>query len=284
MRTRSNWSHLLVGVAVSVAAALAACSGEDGTDDGGSDPATGGAAGETGGAATETGGASTETGGASTETGGLTATGGTATETGGVSTETGGLPATGGVEATGGLTATGGIDATGGDPATGGAEVTGGLPATGGVEATGGLPATGGVEATGGLRATGGASADFWQDDYNPQGLPSPSSGEHRAGDDCMGCHDSMGSRTWAFGGTVYESDGSTGAPNVQIGIWDGVNFWSTYSGNNGNFWVPANGPSIDWASAEVRMRNENGEVAMESEAAAGCNGCHSDGLALIAP
>ncbi len=93
-----------------------------------------------------------------------------------------------------------------------------------------------------------------------------------------------MGGRTWAFGGTVYTSGGSIGAANIQIGIWDGVNFWATYSASNGNFWIPANGQSIDWASAEIRMRNENGEVAMQGEGAAGCNSCHSGGMALIAP
>ena len=131
----------------------------------------------------------------------------------------------------------------------------------------------------------GGAPGDtFWSSapDYNSNGLPNPANGEHNAGANCMNCHSSGGDR-WAFGGTVYNASGDA-APNVQVAVSDGTVFLVTYSGTNGNFWVPASGTAIDWANAETRIRNSNGEAAMISAPTAACNSCHSGGMALTEP
>jgi hypothetical protein len=74
----------------------------------------------------------------------------------------------------------------------------------------------------------------------------------------------------------VYKSDGTTPAPNVQVGINDGTNLYTTYSATNGNIWLPASG-TVNWANAQVRIRNSNGELSMAGATpAATCNLCHS--------
>ena len=180
---------------------------------------------------------------------------------------TGGMPTGGtGGDLTGGF----GGDLTGGT----GGFLTGG---TGG-DQTGG---TGGDQ-TGG---SGGAQDDFWQDAYDPAGLPPPpnQSGRHDAGQACMPCHQSM--RPFLFGGTVYQSGGFTGAANVQVGVLSGGVLYTAYSGTNGNFWVSGTG-SIDWANAQVRIRTANGEIIKPATADNGpdCNSCHTGGQTLIAP
>jgi hypothetical protein len=172
----------------------------------------------------------------------------------------------------------GGSVATGGTLATGGSAATGGALATGGSVATGGARATGGAVATGGASATGGVS--FWKTvTYSSTGLPNPSDGNHNAGKNCMQCHASGSSSdapTWLFGGTVYKADGTTPAPNVQVGINDGTNLFTAYSATNGNIWFGGSG-TINWAQAQVRIRNSNGELTMAGATpAATCNTCHN--------
>ena len=110
-------------------------------------------------------------------------------------------------------------------------------------------------------------------------GLPNPSSGNHNQGQNCIQCHvsgSSTGAPTWLFGGTVYKTDGTTPAPNVQLGINDGTNLYTTYSATNGNIWLPASG-TVNWAKAQVRIRDSNGESTMAGATpAATCNLCHS--------
>ena len=92
----------------------------------------------------------------------------------------------------------------------------------------------------------------------------------------------------FAFGGTVYQSDGSTPAANVEIGVSTGGQVYTVYSATNGNFWFEAATNSVDWNSAVISIRNENGETTMSTFGSGTCNLCHEDtqGLAgvLIEP
>jgi cytochrome c553 len=101
-------------------------------------------------------------------------------------------------------------------------------------------------------------------------------------------CHAStQTSRAFAFGGTVYQTGGSTAAANVQIAITSGTTTVTTYSATNGNFWLPlASAPSINWTTATVHLRNAKGEVAKASgtSVAAGCNSCHGSTMRIIGP
>jgi hypothetical protein len=167
-----------------------------------------------------------------------------------------------------------GTDATGGDTGTGGS------PATGGDTAAAGSPATGGDTAAGGAA---GSPAAYWDTAYVPAQLPTPADGNHNADVGCMGCH-ATNDAVWLFAGTVHQQDGTTGAASVEVGVRDGANLYTAYSATNGNFWFPDNGGTIDWAAADVRMRNANGEAHMTSTASASCNQCHTGGMALVEP
>ena len=141
---------------------------------------------------------------------------------------------------------------------------------------------SGGAVATGGAGGIAGASA-FWTSAYNPAGLPTPDTGNHNAGDECGSCHAGVGGGpAFMFAGTVYIS-GSTPAPNVEVGVRVGGQFYSAYSATNGNFWVLGT-PIADWTNAEIRIRNENGEAAMSGEGDNSCNSCHQTGSRLLEP
>jgi hypothetical protein len=160
----------------------------------------------------------------------------------------------------------------------------GGAPSVSGGNGSGTM-VTGGAGVTlGGSRATGGASATggdtFWKTvTYSATGLPNPSNGNHNQGLNCIQCHvsgSSSGAPVWLFGGTVYKANGTTPAPNVQVGINDGTNLYTTYSATNGNIWLPASG-TINWTNAQVRIRNSNGELTMAGATPAStCNLCHN--------
>jgi hypothetical protein len=140
-----------------------------------------------------------------------------------------------------------------------------------------------GSAGTAGSAGAAGAPA-FWAAAYDPAGQPTPADGEHQAGNNCMVCHTSgPGDPLFVLGGTVYQADGTSPAANVEVGVRDNSGFYSGYSATNGNFWVPVPG-TIDWASADVRMRNENGESMMISTATGACNQCHAGGLLLKEP
>jgi len=98
-----------------------------------------------------------------------------------------------------------------------------------------------------------------------------------------MQCH-SGGGEKWLFGGTVFQTDGTTPAPHVQVGVKDSGGLYTTYSGSNGNFWVRDTGQNVDWANADVRIRNANGEAKMQSAPSAACNTCHSGGMVIKEP
>lgn len=210
----------------------------------------------------------------------LGAAGGSTTNDSGGATNAGGSSA----EASGGYTVTGGASTTGGTSNRGGNGTTGGSAATGGGLAMGGSPATGGALATGGHPTAGGTAAtggnSFWTTvAYSATGAPNPADGHHNPGQNCIQCHASgstSGAPVWMFGGTIYQSNGTTPAPNVQVGINDGNTLHTTYTATNGNFWLASSG-TINWAQAQVRIRDANGELTMAGATpAATCNLCHS--------
>jgi hypothetical protein len=167
--------------------------------------------------------------------------------------------------------------------------------ATGGVNASAGGSAMGGAAGTApetaGEGTAGGVSATMpfaWESAYDAQAQPMPVDGHHNAGAGCMSssCH---GSKVpFVFGGTVYQADGVTGAPNVEVGISDGSLTLSTYSAVNGNVWLPSSAGAIDLASARIAIRNANGERVKPASAPRGsaCNGggCHGATMRLLEP
>ena len=90
----------------------------------------------------------------------------------------------------------------------------------------------------------------------------------------------------FAFGGTIYEDDGTTGAANVEVGVLAGDQTYTAYTATNGNFWLEAATNSIDWTGAVVVVRNGNGESRMTSQASGACNLCHDGNVGdlLIEP
>lgn len=178
-----------------------------------------------------------------------------------------GLPGSGATNSVGNTT--GGVDGLGGSSA---------LDSTGGAITGGGVGATGGSTPTGSGLGTGGVS--FWKNvTYNATALPDPSNGNHNAGQNCIQCH-TAGTNSeapaWLFAGTVYQADGTTPAAHVQVGVNDGANLYTAYSATNGNFWFGGTG-TINWAAAQVRIRNGNGELTMAGATPAStCNLCHN--------
>jgi hypothetical protein len=159
-----------------------------------------------------------------------------------------------------------------------GGSASGGVATGGARVSSGGTIATGGRAATGGQAATGGSS--FWTTVvYSPSGAPSPADGHHNPSQNCAQCHVSgstSGAPVWMFGGTVYQANATTPAPNVQVGINDGTGLYTTYTAANGNFWF-AGSATINWAKAQVRIRNANGESTMVGATpSASCNLCHN--------
>ena len=92
----------------------------------------------------------------------------------------------------------------------------------------------------------------------------------------------------FAFGGTVYKADGTTAAANVEVGISDGVLTLTTYTGANGNIWLPASAGAINWPNAVISLRNKNGERVKPATAPRGstCNGagCHGSTMRVLEP
>jgi hypothetical protein len=206
------------------------------------------------------------------------ANGGTKAAAGGSMTiGTGGSRTTatgGGKLATGGKTTTG----AGGKTVTG----TGGKTGAGGT-GTGGKTATGGA---GGKTGTGGsgATSDFFPKAYNSACVGDARVGaNHYPNQDCLACH-----RGWPFAGTVFQSNGSTGAQNVEIGIKSGSNFLSTCTSRSGGIFLVRSG-TVSWSNAEVRIRNSKGEKSSmhkDGDLSGSCNAggtCHGS-TKLIEP
>jgi len=97
-----------------------------------------------------------------------------------------------------------------------------------------------------------------------------------------MFCHNGSIGPSMVFGGTIYGPDHVQGAAGVEIGVRAASGFFLGCSASNGNFWVWGT-PDIDWANAEIRMRNPKGQAIMKSAGAAACNSCHA-ASPLVAP
>jgi hypothetical protein len=244
----------------------------------------GGATGLGGGGSSETGGAGT---GGKPTTGGTVAAGGSPS-TGGASGK-GGSPSAGGISGTGGSPSAGGISGTGGSPSAGGASGTGGSPSAGGVSGTGGSPSTGGLSGTGGSPSTGGLSGaggsstsafDWGTTAYNASGDSSVAYQGHYTGQSCVSatCH----KHKISFGGTVYQSNGTTTADSAQIGIRMGGTLTTTYGGKQGNFFGNLTGDT--WSSAQIAVRTASGTQVMPSNdsASGNCNGCHTTSNRIV--
>jgi hypothetical protein len=127
-----------------------------------------------------------------------------------------------------------------------------------------------------------------WPAAYDPAATPTPNDGHHNAGASCMSstCH---GTKVpFVFGGTVYQADGVTGAPNVEVGISDGTLTLTAYSASNGNLWLPSSAGALDLGSAQIALRNARGEKVKPATAGRGaaCNGggCHGSTMRLVEP
>jgi hypothetical protein len=120
-----------------------------------------------------------------------------------------------------------------------------------------------------------------------------PKKPEHHAGTDCRGsgCHangspDGSGAPAFVFGGTVYRAATLAADPGVQVAVKTTAATYSACSASNGNFWTVAPSTAVSWTGASARLRNGNGEAAMMTAVAAGCNAtaCHSGTLKMTSP
>lgn len=167
---------------------------------------------------------------------------------------------------------------------------------SGGAQGSTGLAGAAATAGTGNAQAgspgASGASGNLapfpWPAAFDATSAPTPADGHHNAGASCMSsvCH---GSKVpFAYGGTVYQADGTTGAGNVEIGIYDGVLTLTTYSAANGNIWLASSAGTIDWTKAIIAIRDANGERVKPAAAPRGsaCNGtgCHASTMRLAAP
>jgi hypothetical protein len=179
-----------------------------------------------------------------------------------------------------------------------GATVTAGTGTGGGASQGGsgsggsdGPPLGGAGSSSAGAPTTGGAAPTTpfeWPAAFDGAASPTPGDGHHNPGSGCMlsSCH---GTKVpFVFGGTVYQADGVTGAPNVEVGISDGAQTITAYSASNGNIWLPASAGTIDFTAARIAIRSANGEHVKPATAGRGasCNGggCHGSTMRLLAP
>jgi hypothetical protein len=182
----------------------------------------------------------------------------------------------------------------GGTGGTGGGG-TGGLGG-GGMSGTAGMAGEAGMAGGAGMAGQAGmaGAAGFWPNAYDPNCTPPLGVTSHFPGMDCMTCHTGTLPTEggfvpqWLFGGTVYQTGATTGAEKVEVGVWDGTNFYYTCSDNLGNFFYPnAGAPAApNWATADTRIRNASGEKKMQTIAPNGaCNSaaCHGT-LKLLEP
>jgi len=273
--------------------ALAACSGaptDGGGDSGGSSGFGGQLAGSGGspgaGGKDGSGGKSTPEGSGGNGVGGTTSAGGSGA---GGTTASGGRVSggsgAGGTAGSGGR-GSGGATGSGGSTASGagaGGCGTGGR-GSGGALTSGGAVGSGG-KGTGGATGAGGGTGspfDWGTTTYNASGGASVAYQGHFTGQSCLSatCH----KHNITYGGTIYQSNGSSTAGNVQIGIRAGSNLVTTYSGSQGNFYGNISGAS--WATAQIAIRNASGTAVMPTNASASgeCNSCHGSSNRLVVP
>jgi hypothetical protein len=118
-----------------------------------------------------------------------------------------------------------------------------------------------------------------------PYALGQTSNGNHHAGEDCVGCHQSQGGEAPQFtlAGTVVDATGAgVGGAEVRLVDANGMAF-SVYSDNSGNSGSAGNFSSrTAWvAPAHVGVRNATNTQDMLvtiSQSQGGCNSCHCTG------
>lgn len=104
-------------------------------------------------------------------------------------------------------------------------------------------------------------------------GVASPGSGKHHAGDDCLGCHDTQ-SKRWTVAGTLYSAaTGGTAVAGATIEVVDAtgkVVKLTTYT--NGNFYTTTA------LTKPLKVRATKCPQSLPMVAAVddgSCNGCH---------
>lgn len=153
----------------------------------------------------------------------------------------------------------------------------------------GGTSGVGGTSSTAGgstskSSGTGGATGSYWPSAFSSTDTAStPYHMTTPAGSvPCMTCHgptspSALSTVKIVFGGTVFKADGTTGAPNVQVGVSDGTKKYFVYTAPNGYYWALGT-DTVNWASADIRTRSATGESIKKSTDArtADCDSCHS--------
>jgi hypothetical protein len=132
----------------------------------------------------------------------------------------------------------------------------------------------------GGSPTTTTSTFDWGNSSYDTNGGANVSYQGHYTGTAClMSCH----AHTMSVGGTVYQSNGTTTAANVQLGIRIDGNLTTTYSGTQGNFFTSA---SANWATAQIAVRNAQGTQIMPANPSANgnCNSCHGSANRITVP
>ncbi|MCA9598607.1 MAG: hypothetical protein KC776_35090 [Myxococcales bacterium] len=171
---------------------------------------------------------------------------------------------------------------------------TGGMAGMAGSGGTAGMAGSGGMAGAAGAAGSGGAAggAAFWPANYASYDANCTPTKNHNHNSqltqNCMNCHTGNGGTPkFTFGGRVYQTGGSTGAAKVEIGVKDGTTFYYACSDNQGKFFYESNTATVNWATAEIHMRNANGETNMKNAAPnGGCNAsnCHGNTMKLIEP
>jgi hypothetical protein len=79
------------------------------------------------------------------------------------------------------------------------------------------------------------------------------------------------------FGGTVYKADGTTGSPNVEVGVSDGTKKFFVHTDPHGYYWQVGT-DTVNWTSADIRTRTANGESIKKAtdDRNADCDSCHA--------
>jgi hypothetical protein len=114
-----------------------------------------------------------------------------------------------------------------------------------------------GTDGAGGVTGTGGrgATTAFFPKAYDSACMGDAMFGtNHYPNQECLACH-----FAWPFAGMVFQSNGSAGARNVEIGVKSGSTFYSTCTSLSGGMFLLRSG-TINWTNAEVRIRNGKGE------------------------
>lgn len=176
-------------------------------------------------------------------------------------------------------------------PAPSGGTSAAGMPSassgTGGGSGSAGGGASGETNGAGTSSTAGSSTTPFpWPSPFEPSATVGD--GHHNPGTGCMSTSCHGGKVPFLFGGTVYQADGKTGAPDVEVGISDGVLTVTAHSASNGNIWLPSSAGQLDFPNAQIALRSAKGERTKPTTVGRGaaCNGggCHGAALRLIEP